>query len=104
PCQIVVPSSLETSVALSALVSSSALSFHFFFQGHVDPRDLHSFPTRRSSDLLRAPAKPRRSHPQRRTRNRLETVPARATLPATGGRRAAESLACGRDGGAFLAP
>src|SRR5438477_1844961 len=24
---------------------------HFFFQGYGDPRDLHSFPTRRSSDL-----------------------------------------------------
>src|SRR5207248_4655911 len=24
----------------------------FFFQCHADPRDLHSFPTRRSSDLL----------------------------------------------------
>src|SRR5204862_7603423 len=27
------------------------ISFFFFFQCSVDPRDLHSFPTRRSSDL-----------------------------------------------------
>src|SRR5262249_60948158 len=28
------------------------LTFFFFFQLSGDPRDLHSFPTRRSSDLL----------------------------------------------------
>src|SRR5205085_12206435 len=28
-----------------------ARSFSFFFQSYPDPRDLHSFPTRRSSDL-----------------------------------------------------
>src|SRR5204863_8318963 len=28
----------------------------YFFQSHVSPRDLHSFPTRRSSDLSRASA------------------------------------------------
>src|SRR5439155_26547955 len=31
----------------------SASSFPFFFHSSVDLRDLHSFPTRRSSDLFR---------------------------------------------------
>src|SRR5206468_7180549 len=31
-----------------------SLSLSFFFHGSGDPRDLHSFPTRRSSDLGRA--------------------------------------------------
>src|SRR5438093_5514215 len=30
------------------------LAIAFFFYGYGDPRDLHSFPTRRSSDLLRS--------------------------------------------------
>src|SRR5438874_8393444 len=30
---------------------------YFFFKGRGDHRDLHSFPTRRSSDLLGVPAK-----------------------------------------------
>src|SRR5437899_5569627 len=30
---------------------STVASFAFFFYGYGDPRDLHSFPTRRSSDL-----------------------------------------------------
>src|SRR5438309_8080982 len=29
----------------------AALTFFFFFHGYGHPRDLHSFPTRRSSDL-----------------------------------------------------
>src|SRR5690349_25149607 len=35
------------------MVSSCATSFryHFVFEGYGDHRDLHSFPTRRSSDL-----------------------------------------------------
>src|SRR5207248_9806679 len=37
-------------VVLSAI--SCLFSFLFFFYCHRDPRDLHSFPTRRSSDLF----------------------------------------------------
>src|SRR5206468_12799012 len=32
-------------------LSPLSLLFHFFFYSSSDPRDLHSFPTRRSSDL-----------------------------------------------------
>src|SRR5947199_10639144 len=32
--------------------SESATHLYFLFYGYRDPRDLHSFPTRRSSDLL----------------------------------------------------
>src|SRR5207245_8086976 len=32
---------------------SASLSIHFFFHSYANHRDLHSFPTRRSSDLRR---------------------------------------------------
>src|SRR5262249_61073437 len=35
-------------------LSSASSFFSSFFQLSADPRDLHSFPTRRSSDLARA--------------------------------------------------
>src|SRR5437763_2538051 len=35
--------------------------FFFFFQSYADPPDLHSFPTRRSSDLTRRAAEPSRA-------------------------------------------
>src|SRR5262249_61151307 len=55
--------------------SQLAPSFSFFFQCSGHPRDLPSFPTRRSSDLQRAPARglegrgpaPRGAHPPRRS-------------------------------------
>src|SRR5947199_10556700 len=34
------------------LLSSICFFFYFFFYGYGDHRDLHSFPTRRSSDLV----------------------------------------------------
>src|SRR5204862_6206230 len=40
-------------VVLSAHSLSAGLSSCFFLRSSRDPRDLHSFPTRRSSDLVR---------------------------------------------------
>src|SRR5205807_10333063 len=37
----------------SSLRACYAAAYFFFFSGSVAPRDLHSFPTRRSSDLDR---------------------------------------------------
>src|SRR5206468_12710186 len=37
---------------ITAVSCPPHLSSSFFFHGHRDPRDLHSFPTRRSSDLV----------------------------------------------------
>src|SRR6266542_4709699 len=45
---------------------------HFFFYGYSDHRDLHSFPTRRSSDLSQA--LPRRSSPCSNARNEGRTA------------------------------
>src|SRR5262245_65250016 len=47
------------------LFSSLFLSDFFFFYSYGDPRDLHAFPTRRSSDLgCAAKKKPRLSAPR----------------------------------------
>src|SRR5690606_41941679 len=46
------PATISTSLS-SPRVALSSL-FLFFFQRSGDPRDLHSFPTRRSSDLTPA--------------------------------------------------
>src|SRR5437763_5642933 len=51
-------------------------SFFFNFNGH--PRHLHSFPTRRSSDLptrLLHPSQDRRQHSSRRRQGRLQPLP-----------------------------
>src|SRR5690606_41817651 len=47
------PPLLITALLLLLPSSLSSPLFSFFFQRYVDPRDLHSFPTRRSSDLPR---------------------------------------------------
>src|SRR5204862_6586697 len=48
-------SAASVSSSVSILHSHSAFIFlHFFFKLSLAPRDLHSFPTRRSSDLARA--------------------------------------------------
>src|SRR5690606_39313678 len=39
--------------APSPLSLPSLFAYPFFFSSYGDPRDLHSFPTRRSSDLLK---------------------------------------------------
>src|SRR5690625_7514358 len=40
-------------VSCASLIAILPYVFHFIFQGHGNLRDLHSFPTRRSSDLSR---------------------------------------------------
>src|SRR5437764_15435916 len=70
------------SVSLSAMFSFLSISslsccvFFFFFYRYGDHRDLHSFPTRRSSDhahprpavaAVRRPAHRRRRHPEPRS-------------------------------------
>src|SRR5205814_9148997 len=57
---------------------------HFFLYCHGDLRALHSFPTRRSSDLVRLPLPREPLRPRRRLRER--PVPARHG-PAAGARR-----------------
>src|SRR5947208_12219952 len=52
----------------------SALAIDFFFYCYGDPRDLHSFPTRRSSDLQRAR---QRRPPAQRTRAQEDELPVR---------------------------
>src|SRR5690348_15158530 len=60
-------------------MSSTHRSFYlFFFSCYGDLRDLHSFPTRRSSDLRRGGARPRHRHPPR-------DRPARGHAPRAGG-------------------
>src|SRR5207244_11260086 len=59
-----------TSIACSissAATSFSLLFFSFFLSSSADHRDLHSFPTRRSSDLDR-PRRPVEGDPARRAR------------------------------------
>src|SRR5207249_11648605 len=51
----------------------------FFLHGSVPHRDLHSFPTRRSSDLCRAPSK--RKRPWRPCDKGLTTSSPRAACP-----------------------
>src|SRR5438046_5551833 len=68
-----------------ALVSSST-SPSFLFRCYGDPRDLHSFPTRRSSDLFwppcwPAPRRPGRSSPGPWPRPRPTPVPPRTGVP-----------------------
>src|SRR5437870_12815668 len=43
---------MVSSMLLRLFVSSRLFSFFFFFKCSADHRDLHSFPTRRSSDLV----------------------------------------------------
>src|SRR5437879_12460139 len=42
---------MHSSLASACRTSSSVRCFSFFFQSYGSHRDLHSFPTRRSSDL-----------------------------------------------------
>src|SRR5690606_41824050 len=80
----------HVSFALSmSCVDFQLLCSVFFFHGSGDPRDLHSFPTRRSSDLDRAePARRRRRQPgaqpaREPARQRVEVHP----RPASGAHR-----------------
>src|SRR5947208_7265766 len=52
---------------LYLLSLSAALSSFFFFYSSGDLRDLHSFPTRRSSDLRPVGRGPRTARPRSRT-------------------------------------
>src|SRR5207244_12322663 len=47
--------SILTLCIVHYLYSWSLLPTFFFFYSHLHHRDLHSFPTRRSSDLMRGP-------------------------------------------------
>src|SRR5262245_62748612 len=69
--------------ASSYLCSHRFLSVVFFFSRHCDPRDLHSFPTRRSSDLLPPVAAGRRC---RRASGRSHVHPHARAQPAPGRR------------------
>src|SRR5205807_9728563 len=58
---------------LNSAITILTYLFFFFFQSSRHPRDLHSFPTRRSSDLSsppRSPPPPPWSISWRRSRNR----------------------------------
>src|SRR5207253_10133405 len=63
---------LPPSIFLPFYITLTLSSFHFFFHSYLPHRDLHSFPTRRSSDLLQqeAPAWSLPMHPM------LQVVPA----------------------------
>src|SRR5205807_8856286 len=52
-------STLPCNVSHSRRSVCASVCFFFFFYGYVDHRDLHSFPTRRSSDLVRRNSAPR---------------------------------------------
>src|SRR5688572_32381943 len=59
----------------------------FFFNTHAAPRDLHSFPTRRSSDLATSSSRP----PPTSTRSPRATRPRRPTATSGNGPRATRS-------------
>src|SRR5207245_11164511 len=81
-------------VSLSLLYScsvslSTRVCFLFFFYSYGPHRDLHSFPTRRSSDLDRLPGRPRAAgsrrarHPPRLVRRAARTSPSERTARET---------------------
>src|SRR5699024_12660600 len=74
PVSSLLPSLLILPSSLAPPPSSPSL-FHFFFQCPADHRDLHSFPTRRSSDLR---ARRRRG---RRSRRPSSRTPGRGAAP-----------------------
>src|SRR5437899_5230484 len=55
-------------------VVSFLFSFSFFFSCSADHRDLHSFPTRRSSDLLLSTCRSREETPASRLRLRARRL------------------------------
>src|SRR5207249_11777168 len=58
------------SLSLLTISSSPFPSHSFFFYCYGDPQDLHSFPTRRSSDLSSPGARPTRRRSSRAARAR----------------------------------
>src|SRR5436189_4987556 len=66
PMKLIINNSLNPNVPMtrqeSEKHSERTHSFSYFFEGYADHRDLHSFPTRRSSDLKSRPAPKRKAN------------------------------------------